>query len=256
VLDELNLLIAAWETDGAQTPVVIRSAKAKGFCAGADLKRIASLSTTEKVDRFVSHGQQTFDRLASLARPTVAVINGPCLGGGLEFALACRHRVAIDADQQGGTRLGLPESTLGLIPAWGGTQRLPRLVGLATALDLMLSGESVNADEALQLGLVDEVLRGLDVDAELQAWVAKLLSSPPPAPLHPPFPDKEVYEVAEKRWLMPDQPARHAVLKAVRAGWRSDMQAGLAMERTEFCQLVFSPQARQCLGAMFAGKPR
>jgi 3-hydroxyacyl-CoA dehydrogenase/enoyl-CoA hydratase/3-hydroxybutyryl-CoA epimerase len=254
VLAELDSLIADWERGAHHSPAIIRSAKSKGFCAGADLKRIAAFQSADEVEAFLRQGQQVFGRLERLRRPTVAVIHGHCLGGGLEFALACRHRVAVKQPVAGPTQLGLPETTLGLIPAWGGTQRLPRLVGLATALDLMCSGESLGADEARQLGLVDAVLRGPDVESELEAWIAMLAIDPPDPFVAPPFRDADVYAVAEKRWLSPDQPARQAVMEAVRAGWRRDMQAGLDAERSEFLERVFSDDCRRRLEAMFHRK--
>jgi enoyl-CoA hydratase/carnithine racemase len=118
----------------------------------------------------------------------------------------------------------------------------------------MCSGESLGADEARQLGLVDAVLRGPDVEGELEAWIAMLAIDPPAIFAPPLFRDTDVYAVAEKRWLSPDQPARQAVMEAVRAGWRRDMQAGLDAERSEFLKLVFSDDCRRRLEAMFHRK--
>lgn len=132
--------------------LVICSSKDSGFIAGADIDEFSGLDTTEKGLALVARGWRLFDRLAATHYPTLALIQGHCLGGGLELAMACRYRLAIQHD---GTRLGLPEVMLGIFPGWGGMQRLPRLVGPAAALDMMLSGRPVDARRAASLGLVD-----------------------------------------------------------------------------------------------------
>ena len=104
---------------------------------------------------FIAEGQQIFNRLAGLKIPTVAAIHGACAGGGYEVALACDYRVACDAPA---TRIGLPETTLGLVPAWGGSTRLPRMIGPAKSAEVILKGKLYSAEEARQLGLVDEVV--------------------------------------------------------------------------------------------------
>jgi 3-hydroxyacyl-CoA dehydrogenase/enoyl-CoA hydratase/3-hydroxybutyryl-CoA epimerase len=133
--------------------VVFASAKPRSFIAGADLFELQAL-TDAQLDEHLARGQRILDRIAALPIPTVAAINGDALGGGLELALACRCRVAADDPRM---KLGLPETTLGLVPGWGGTSRLPRLVGLEPALSLMLSGRSIPPAEAKMLGLVDRV---------------------------------------------------------------------------------------------------
>ena len=132
--------------------LVFRSAKAAGFIAGADVHEFETLVTPEQGEALVRRGWDLFNRIAALPYPTLALIRGHCLGGGLELSLACRHRVAVDDPQ---TRLGLPEVLLGIVPAWGGMQRLPRRIGPAAALDLMLTGRTVDARRAQRLGLVD-----------------------------------------------------------------------------------------------------
>ena len=117
--------------------LVIRSGKAGGFIAGADVREFTRLATHAEALQVIRRGQAVFDRLAALPFPTLALIHGYCLGGGLELALACRYRVARDDT---GTRLGLPEVRLGIHPGFGGTVRLPALVGSLPALDLMLTG--------------------------------------------------------------------------------------------------------------------
>ena len=132
--------------------LVIRSAKASGFIAGADVEEFTRIESPQEALALVRRGWDTFNKLAALPFPTVALIDGFCMGGGLELALACRYRVAVD---QPGTRLALPEVMLGILPGWGGVKRLPRVVGPLAALDMLMTGRSVDARRARRMGLVD-----------------------------------------------------------------------------------------------------
>jgi 3-hydroxyacyl-CoA dehydrogenase/enoyl-CoA hydratase/3-hydroxybutyryl-CoA epimerase len=147
--------VAAIEADPAIKGVVVTSAKKSIFIAGADLKTLLKQAQTGEMRGFISEGQQVFNRLAALKVPTVAAIHGATAGGGYEITLACDYRVATDDPA---TKIGLPETTLGLVPAWGGATRLPRLVGAAAAADVILKGKLYGAAEALKIGLVDEVV--------------------------------------------------------------------------------------------------
>ncbi len=151
VLEELQAVIDAL---AAARPrgLVIHSAKANGFIAGADVKEFTALNNFEEATELVGRGQAVLNRLEALPFPTVAMIHGFCLGGGMELALACRYRVAEDDPR---TRLGLPEVKLGIHPGFGGTVRLPPLIGAPAAMDLMLSGRTVEARQAQKMGLVD-----------------------------------------------------------------------------------------------------
>ncbi len=133
--------------------LVIASGKPNGFIAGADIDEFGKVQTEEDAIALVRRGWDTFERLAAVRYPTLALIKGFCLGGGLELALACRYRVVVD---EPGTRLGLPEVMLGIVPGWGGMKRLPRLAGAPAALDLMLSGRTIDARRAKKLGIADE----------------------------------------------------------------------------------------------------
>lgn len=135
--------------------VVIVSAKASGFAAGADLKEFQTFDRKGTVDAAIRRGQATFQKLAELPCPTVAAIHGFCMGGGTEISLACRYRIA---SSDAATRIGLPETRLGIFPGWGGSARLPRLVGAPAAMDLMLTGRTVSASAARAMGLVDKVV--------------------------------------------------------------------------------------------------
>jgi len=135
--------------------VILASAKPTSFIAGADVKTLREVQDAQKAGALARAAQTVMNRLESFPRPIVAAINGACLGGGLEVALACRERVASDHEK---TRLGQPEVKLGLIPAAGGTVRLPRLIGIERALDVILTGRQIRPDEAKALGLLDEVV--------------------------------------------------------------------------------------------------
>lgn len=152
---ELEDLLAALAKDPAVEAVVIASGKKEGFIAGAKIDVIRSARSAAEAEALSRSGQRQFDALERFPKPVVAAIHGACLGGGLELALACRWRAVSDDPK---TQLGLPEVQLGLIPGAGGTQRLPRLIGIAAALDLILTGKSVRARKAQKLGLADEVV--------------------------------------------------------------------------------------------------
>src|ERR1700746_3610259 len=153
-LDELNEHLDAVEKDGSLRGLIIASAKKSIFVAGADLKTLLQAAKTREMRGFIERGQQVFNRLADLGIPTVAAIHGASAGGGYEVALACDYRVASDHTAQ---RIGLPETTLGLLPAWGGCTRLPRLIGAEKAADAILKGKLYSAKEALKVGLVDKI---------------------------------------------------------------------------------------------------
>ena len=153
-LDELNEQLDGVEKDASLRGLILASAKKSIFVAGADLKTLLQGAKTDEMREFIERGQQVFNRLANLGIPTVAAIHGASAGGGYEVALACDYRVASDAPA---TRIGLPETTLGLIPAWGGCTRLPRLIGASDAAGVILKGKLYSAQEALKLGLVDDV---------------------------------------------------------------------------------------------------
>lgn len=169
-LRELDDHLEAIESDPTLKAVVIRSAKEKVFVAGADLKAIRALPPA-RLEAFIQLGQSVFNRLAALPMPKIAVIHGACVGGGMELALACDYRIASDAEC---TRLGLPEVQLGLIPGWGGTTRLPRMLGLPKALDLILSGRLLKPEHARKVGIVDRVVPR----EHLQAAALELASMP------------------------------------------------------------------------------
>jgi 3-hydroxyacyl-CoA dehydrogenase/enoyl-CoA hydratase/3-hydroxybutyryl-CoA epimerase len=156
------------EKERSLTSLVIASAKKSIFIAGADLKTLLRQAQTGELRSFIAEGQRVFNRLADLEIPTCAAIHGACAGGGYEITLACDWRVATDDPS---TRIGLPETTLGLIPSWGGSTRLPRLIDPEKAADVILKGKLYGAREALRIGLIDQVVPS---DGLLDAARAKL----------------------------------------------------------------------------------
>ena len=174
VLDELEQMVERLAID-KPAGVIIHSAKPAGFAVGADIKEFVEYARHDTVLENIEHGQRVYESLARLPCPTVAAVHGACMGGGTELILACRHRIAADDDK---TRIALPEVMLGIHPGWGGTARLPRLIGATEALPIMLTGKSLSAKRALGLGVVDRVVRPDELLAE-----ARLLLRH--APLHP-----------------------------------------------------------------------
>jgi enoyl-CoA hydratase len=174
-LGELGTHVQHLAEDAAVRFVVIRGV-GKTFAAGADIAQMSRFDEQSgKV--YSKNGHHVFDAIAALPQVTIAALNGHALGGGCECALACDFRIAAAT-----AKLGQPESRLGLVPGWGGTQRLTRLVGPAHAKRLMFSGEQITADEALRIGLVDEVVTGMEeLDASLKRWYERLSAGSPAA---------------------------------------------------------------------------
>lgn len=152
VLDELAAILTDIAQQKAHLGVIIASAKSSGFIAGADVEQFTKFKTLDEAMALINKGQQVFNQLAAMQIPTVAMIKGFCLGGGCELALACRYRVA---DDDAKTRIGLPEILLGIHPGWGGSVRLPRMIGAIKAMDLILTGRLVTGKDAARLGFVD-----------------------------------------------------------------------------------------------------
>lgn len=163
--------------------LVFRSGKPNSFIAGADVRAIGGIENPEEGRAAAAAGQAIYQKIATLPFPTVSAIHGICLGGGTELSLACRFRIASDSPK---TKFGLPEVQLGILPAWGGTTRLPRLVGLQAALDLLLTGKQLDAKRALRKGLVDAVVPAELFQDEVEAFVRdRLAGAPVPTPKRP-----------------------------------------------------------------------
>ena len=244
--------------------LVLISGKPDGFIAGADIEQFSELRSAEDAERFSRLGQDMLDRLEKLRVPTVAAIHGACLGGGLELTLACRYRICADHPK---TTLALPEVQLGLIPGIGGTQRLPRRVGLQAALDMILTGRTVRARRALQIGLVDEmvhpaVLRDVAIqraralaDGTLKPARSRTFRASSLLLEHNPLGRGVVFKKARESVMEKTAghyPAPLAALDAVQAGYARGFDEGLKEESRLFGEMAMTEVSRQLVFLFFA----
>ncbi|AVQ86969.1 fatty acid oxidation complex subunit alpha FadJ [Plesiomonas shigelloides] len=239
--------------------LVLISGKTDSFVAGADISMLAACRSADEAATLSRQGHAVMAELDALPFTVVAAIHGACLGGGLELALACHARVCTEHDK---TQLGLPEVQLGLLPGSGGTQRLPRLIGVAKALDLMLTGRSVRAKSARKMGLVDDVV---PPSILLQA-AAELALQPKPKRSKPggamgwllegnSAGRNLVFNQATKQTLSKTRgnyPAPEKILDVVRCGLEKGMAAGLEAEAREFGELVMTPESAALRSIFFA----
>jgi enoyl-CoA hydratase len=172
-IDELRRAVLDLKHDKLVRAVIITGAGEKSFVAGADINELA-VQTPAQGKEHALRGQHVFDLIENMGKPVVAAINGYALGGGCELAMACTVRLASET-----ARLGQPEINLGIIPGYGGTQRLARLVGKGVALDLLLTGRQVTAQEALQIGLVNRVVPAADLMPDAKGLASELASKAP-----------------------------------------------------------------------------
>ncbi len=265
VLADLEGALDALAAQPRVPVLVVRSGKKTGFLAGADLHEFTAIRDVASARALSQAGQDLFGRLAGLAAPSVCVIHGPCLGGGLELALACDYRLVFDKP---GTQLGLPEVELGLLPGWGGTQRLLRVIGLERAVQVILGGRRLSARDAQQWGLADCCARNeaelrdgyarllLRAVAEgkrlrgrlpLRTWRQRLLESNP-------FGRRLILKGTERliRNRVPDgMPAPTEALEAVRVGLERGQTAGFEQEREAAGRLALSPACRNLVSLFF-----
>jgi 3-hydroxyacyl-CoA dehydrogenase/enoyl-CoA hydratase/3-hydroxybutyryl-CoA epimerase len=250
VLEEFASLLDGFD----QTPptgVIIHSEKESGFIAGADIEEFTTLDTAEKATELVARGWHLMNRLAAVRYPTLALIRGVCLGGGLELSLACRYRIAVDTPA---TRLGLPEVLLGIVPGWGGMHRLPKVVGPQAALDMMLTAKSVDARRAKRMGLVDMAVppRLMNRSARMMvtsgrppkraSGLAALLNQPIARPFIAAMARRQVAKRASRRHY----PAPYAIIDL----WqKTDGDPLRAPELLD--QIVRSPTARNLVRVFF-----
>src|SRR3989454_2310824 len=172
-VDELRRAMLDLKRDDEVRVIVVTGAGDKSFVAGADINELAVQTPTGGREHALA-GQHVFDLIENMGKPVIAAINGFALGGGCELAMACTVRLAADT-----ARLGQPEINLGIIPGYAGTQRLPRLVGKGVALDILLTGRQVKADEALRIGLVNKVVPAAELMSEARALAGELASKAP-----------------------------------------------------------------------------
>lgn len=172
-LSELAAAMASFKTDDEVRAIVLTGAGDKSFVAGADINELAALSPVAG-QQHARHGQQIFDQIEQLGKPVIAAINGFALGGGCELAMACTLRLAADT-----ARFGQPEINLGLIPGYAGSQRLPRLVGKGVALEILLTGEMIDAPRAFAIGLVNRVMPAAELAGEARKLAQALAAKAP-----------------------------------------------------------------------------
>ncbi|MFC5741089.1 3-hydroxyacyl-CoA dehydrogenase NAD-binding domain-containing protein [Dyella tabacisoli] len=255
VLDELGQII---ERLAIEKPagVLIHSAKPFGFAVGADIKEFVEYAKHGTVLENIENGQGVYEALARLPCPTVAAIHGACMGGGTELILACRQRIAADDDK---TRIGLPEVMLGIHPGWGGTARLPRLIGATEALPVMLTGKALSAKRALALGLVDRLAPADELLAEARSLLRRPQSRPfalrakawatniwPVRQLLAPMVLKQTAAKVRKEHY----PAPFAMIEVWRRG-NSSMQQRLKLEARSVAKLAETSTAQNLIRVFF-----
>ncbi len=282
---EFEQLVEKLEAEGSAKAAVLISGKKDSFIVGANIEMFKTLTSAAEATALAKGGQQGFNRLAASKKPVVAAINGQCLGGGLEWALACHYRIATDSPKTG---LGQPEVQLGLLPGAGGTQRLPRLIGAQAAIDLILTGKTLKASKARKLGLVDEVVpppillevavrrarelaagtlvpeRGSRAAGALSkakgvgdllkgltrkdVWTEIALEDNPVG-------RKVLFDQARKQLLKKTRgkyPAPEKALEAIRIGLDKGMEAGLEAEAQLFGELAVSDVSKRLVEIFFA----
>ena len=222
-LRQIGQAVRAFADDPAQGALVVTGAGERSFVAGADIAELAALDPAE-AEEYSRSGQAVMDLVERSAKPVIAAINGYALGGGCELALACHLRIAAE-----NAVLGLPEVGLGTIPGYGGTQRLPRNIGFGRAVELVVTGRRVLADEALTMGLVSRVVPQASLLAEAESLALAILRNGPLA-------------VA-------------AALETMRRGMQLPLDAGLRLEREEFGRLAASEDMHEGLRAFIDKRP-
>ncbi len=261
VKDEFAGLMQSLQADATVKGIVVISGKPENFIAGADIEEFVAAKSADEFRRLSREGQQFFDQLEASKKPIVVAINGACMGGGLELSLACHYRVASTSPK---TVLAVPEIQLGIIPGAGGCNRLPRLVGLRAALDMILTGRSIRPDKALRMGLVDEVvhpaiLRQVAVKAA-RAGRLPLRRGRPAGPvswlLDGTAPGQAlVLSQARKQALAKSgghYPAIVAALDTVRYSLAEGQAKGLVYEADQFAAMAMTDVSRRLVGIFFA----
>lgn len=284
ISSELESLMTRAASDATAKAIVFVSGKKDSFIAGAKIDFLQTVKSAAEATALSRQGQAGFDRLDNFEKPVVAAIHGACLGGGLEWALACDYRIATDSPK---TSIGLPETQLGLIPGAGGTQRLPALIGAQQAIDLILTGRNLKAKKALKLGVVDEVvptpiLREIAIKRanELAAGTLKIERKRGLAPVahsksfsevikgltnkeawaelaleDNPVGRKVLFDQAKKQLLKKTRgkyPAQEKALEVIRTGLEKGMKAGLEAEAQAFGELVMSDVSKRLVEIFFA----
>jgi len=220
---ELNLAFRRLAEDEAVRGIIVTGAGEKAFVAGADIAELSRMGSLDGI-RVSRQGQDAFRFLETMGKPVIAAVNGFALGGGLELALACHIRLASD-----NARFGLPEVKLGIIPGYGGTVRLPRIVGKGRALELVLTGEMIGAEEAYRIGLVNRVVPQVLLMDEAEQMIRKITANGPVA--------------------------LSMALEAVDHGLSATTEDGLSLESNLFGLLASTEDMREGMGAFLEKRP-
>ncbi|WP_144393392.1 fatty acid oxidation complex subunit alpha FadJ [Pleionea sediminis] len=273
-VDEIATLLNEIENQNV-VGLIITSGKPGSFVAGADISMLEAVTSENEAAELSKAGQDIFNRLEQLNIPTVAAIDGACLGGGLELAMACHQRVCTDNPK---TKLGLPEVQLGVLPGSGGTQRMPRLTGIATALDLMLTGKQLNARRAKKAGLVNEIvpvanlMKAAEKRVLAMSKAGRWSKSCDDRPMNwknamnasgaqelalesNSFGRKIIFDKARKTVqgkTKGNYPAPLKIIECIEMGAEHGFEKGLEVEARYFGELVMTPVAKQLMGIFFA----
>ncbi|USD40313.1 fatty acid oxidation complex subunit alpha FadJ [Vibrio sp. SCSIO 43135] len=260
--EEMQVILTELKKSGSSVNgLIIHSLKPDNFVAGADVRMLAACKTAGEAEALAKQGQEMFQALSDLPYPVVAAIHGPCLGGGLELALACDYRVCTDSDK---TRLGLPEVQLGLLPGSGGTQRLPRLIGLLPSLDLILTGKQLRAKKAKKLGVVDACVPDTVLLDVAKSFVDKhkgkknakrKVSTKEKLISQTGLGRKVIFEQAAKKTNQKTRgnyPAADAILEVIRHGLEKGFKAGQELEAKRFGELVMTSESNSLRSIFFA----
>ncbi|HEX9305168.1 MAG TPA: 3-hydroxyacyl-CoA dehydrogenase NAD-binding domain-containing protein [Thermoanaerobaculia bacterium] len=263
VFVELSEVLVRLSQDPRVRALLVQSGKRDVFIAGADLKEFTTIAP-EEISAGSARGQALFEQLARLPFPTIAAINGACLGGGTEFALACDYRLMSDSPA---ARIGLPEVRLGIFPAWGGCARLPRLVGLSAALDLILTGKQLDAHRARRIGLVDEAVPAAIFDDYARRFGRSKVGGPKRTPRPgrqspadrvleaTPLGRRLIFKKARERVLAETgghYPAPLEAIEVIEESWGKPMDAALEVESRRIASVFGGPVQRNLLDVYFA----
>lgn len=258
--DEISAMLDEIDADSSIKGVVLTSGKPSSFVAGADITMLAACETEEDARALAAGGQAVFDRIEKMRATFVAAIHGPALGGGLELALACHYRICSDSPK---TQLGLPEVQLGLLPGSGGTQRLPRLIGVQQAMKMMLTGSAARAKQAKKYGIVDDMVPQsvlLEV-AQKFALKGKPKREAPQKGLvnkaleQNSFGRNILFKKAREQTFSKTKgnyPAPGMIIDVIETGLNEGMRAGLQAEADAFGKLVMTPESFQLRQIFFA----
>ncbi|XP_062857160.1 hydroxyacyl-CoA dehydrogenase trifunctional multienzyme complex subunit alpha a [Trichomycterus rosablanca] len=271
---ELTVVMSEIWGNGTVKSAVLISTKPGCFIAGADINMIKACNSAEEVTLLSQQGQMMFEKIEKSPIPIVAAINGSCLGGGLEFAISCQYRIATKSKK---TVLGTPEVMLGLLPGAGGTQRLPKMVGLPAAFDMMLTGRNIRADKAKKMGLVHQVIdpvgpgvkspeeRTIEYLEEVAVGVAKglvnkkvtvekkkgLMQKLQDSVMGMPFVRKQIYNTVNKKVMKQTKglyPAPLKIIECAQTGVEKGSTAGYQTESENFGKLAMTSESRALIG--------